>query len=188
MMVTGWLFFPLLIVPVFSARVPLCQFTVEAFVSSLSTDESILQQISALLPVCEEISEEEARRHCERNIQSYWRYLAPSLYTDNLNTDTVYQWICASDPGADACETCQLRVSLLAEIMQGEEMVVNMTRQVQGDLFCDMEGAWWDVAECQGEWEWLMPQLIVEIAKFVTQLAWTMDFCSGPIGVCHLYM
>ena len=28
-------------------------------------------------------------------------------------------------------------------------MVANMTRQVQGDLFCDMEGAWWDVAECQ---------------------------------------
>ena len=37
--------------------------------------------------------------------------------------------------------------------MQGEEMVVNMTRQVQGDLFCDMEGAWWDVGECQA-WMW----------------------------------
>ena len=110
-------------------------------------------KISALLPVCEEISDEEARRHCERNIQSYWRYLAPSLYSVNLNTDTVYQRVCGSDLGSDACQTCQLRVSLLAEIMQGEEMVVNMTRQVQGDLFCDMEGAWWDVGECQA-WMW----------------------------------
>ena len=106
-------------------------------------------KISALLPVCEEISEEDARRHCERNIQSYWRYLAPSLYNLNLNTELVYQRICGSDLGSDACQTCQLRVSLLAEMMQGEEMVANMTRQVQGDLFCDMEGAWWDVAECQ---------------------------------------
>ena len=46
MLLTGWIFFPLLIVPVFSASVPLCQFTVEAFVSSLSTDESIIQQVS----------------------------------------------------------------------------------------------------------------------------------------------
>ena len=43
---TGWMFFPLLIAPVFTASVPLCQFTVEAFVSSLSTDESIIQQVS----------------------------------------------------------------------------------------------------------------------------------------------
>ena len=188
MMVTGWLFFPLIIVPVISARVPLCQFTVEAFVSSLSTEESLLQQISALLPLCEEISEEEARRHCERNLQSYWGYLAPNLYTANLDTEAVYQWVCGSDLGSDACHTCQLRVALLADIMQGEEMVLNMTRQVQGELFCDMEGAWWDVGECQGEWEWLMPQIIVQMANFVSQQSWTMDFCSGPIGVCHLYM
>ena len=48
MLLTGCLLFPLLVIPVFSARVPLCQFTVEAFVSSLSTDESILQQVSLL--------------------------------------------------------------------------------------------------------------------------------------------
>ena len=67
-------------------------------------------------------------------------------------------------------------------------MVANMTRQVQGDLFCDMEGAWWDVSECQGEWEWLMPQIIVKIASFVTDQTWTLNFCSGPVGVCHLIM
>ena len=51
MAVTPCLLIPLLVVAVFSARVPLCQFTVEAFVSSLSTDESILQQVSVLSQV-----------------------------------------------------------------------------------------------------------------------------------------
>ena len=54
-------------------------------------------------------------------------------------------------PRPDACETCKLRVEELAVIMTEEEMVVNMTSQVQGELFCDMEGAWWDVEGCKVE-------------------------------------
>ena len=82
-------------------------------------------------------------------------------------------------------------------------MVVNMTSQVQGELFCDMEGAWWDVEGCkvelvrqycdcnlyciyQTEWDWLMRNIIVKIASFVTDQTWTLEFCTGPIGVCHL--
>ena len=112
---TLWMLMSLSMAPASSTSVPLCQFTVESFVSSLSTDQSIDQQvdkilspplriiffkkISELLPVCEEISDEEERRHCQRNIQSYWSYLAPVLYSDNLNTEAVYQRICGSDLG-----------------------------------------------------------------------------------------
>ena len=49
----------------------------------------------------------------------------------------------------DECDTCQLRVAELALVMTEEEMVDKMTSQVQGGLFCDMEGAWWDVEMCQ---------------------------------------
>merc|ERR1712066_801541 len=175
----------LMMSPASTASVPLCQFTVESFVSSLSTEQSIDQQISELLPLCQEIAEEEERNHCERNLRSYWRYLATALYDDNLNTEAVYQRICGLDLGTDACQTCKLRVEELALIMTEEEMVLNMTSQVQGELFCDMEGAWWDVEDCQTEWDWLMPQVIVKIASFVTDQTWTLDFCTGPIGVCH---
>merc|ERR550517_16328 len=171
----------------FSSSVPLCQFTVESFVSSLSSEESLHQQISALLPLCDQISEEEERSHCERNINSYWSYLGPALYEDNLNTEAVYQRICGSEQGTDECDTCKLRVAELALVMTEEEMVDKMTSQVQGDLFCDMEGAWWDVEMCQGEWVWLMPQITSRIAVFVTEESWTWTFCSGPVGVCHNY-
>ena len=49
----------------------------------------------------------------------------------------------------DPCHTCNLSVAELALIMTAEEMVERMTSQVQGDLFCDMEGAWWNVSACQ---------------------------------------
>ena len=56
-------------------------------------------QISVLMPICEELDEEEARSHCERNINSYWTYLAPALYGDNINTEAVYERICGLDQG-----------------------------------------------------------------------------------------
>ena len=51
------------------------------------------------MPICEELDEEEARSHCERNINSYWTYLAPALYGDNINTEAVYERICGLDQG-----------------------------------------------------------------------------------------
>ena len=51
------------------------------------------------MPICEGISEEEERSHCERNINSYWSYLAPALYEVNLNTEAVYERICGLDQG-----------------------------------------------------------------------------------------
>ena len=30
----------------------------------------------------------------------------------------------------------------------------------QGELFCNMEGHWWDVEQCQAEWAWFIPKVL----------------------------
>ena len=51
-------------------------------------------QAAALLPLCSELVDEDAARHCERNLHSYWAYLAPELYTANLATEEAAAAVC----------------------------------------------------------------------------------------------
>ena len=48
-----------------------------------------------------------------------------------------------------------------------------------------MENAWWDVAACQKEWAWFMPQATPVIKDMVAQDQWGMIFCAEEIQVCH---
>merc|ERR1711915_865913 len=82
-----------------ASRVPLCQFTVGAFVTTLEKDTSLDDQADALLPICEELSDDEALRHCQRNVRSYWAYLAPQLYDANINNQEVFDWACSTTYG-----------------------------------------------------------------------------------------
>merc|ERR1739838_1180143 len=175
---------PLADVPL--AGVPLCQFTVEAFVSTLESDSSLDDQSAALLPVCSQLTDPDAKSHCQRNVQSYWAYLAPELYNANIATEAVFEWVCSLDYGTeDQCEECKARVLDIGTLFTDENVMDSMTTMVQGDLFCDMDNAWWDVPACQEEWAWFMPEAGLVLSEFVWDEKWTLDFCTGPVGVCH---
>ena len=60
-----------------------------------------------------------------------------------------------------------------------------MTSMVQGDLFCDMDNAWWDVPSCQEEWAWLMPEVGSVLSQFVWDEEWSLQFCTERIKVCQ---
>merc|ERR1712126_291499 len=106
-----------------------------------------------LLPVCSDLTDEEALRRCEINM------------------------ICDMQFGTeDECTKCDMRVKQLGKIMVEEENKVFLTSLAQGELFCDMENAFWDVEACQELWEWLMPRLMDKLAEWFTQDNWTNTF------------
>merc|ERR1712215_32995 len=176
----------LCIVSTYSTYIPLCQFTVQKYVETLELDSSIDQQSAAMLPICSQLEDDEARRHCQRSVQSYWSYLAPELYNANINTQEVVDWICNINFGpSDQCEQCTLTVSYLASLFTNEEVVSSMVAMVQGDLFCDMDNAWWDVPTCQEEWAWFLPQAGPVLRDLVTEGTWSLEFCTDHVLVCH---
>ena len=85
----------------------------------------------------------------------------------------------------DQCEECKLRVGDIGSLFTDTEVMNSMTSMVQGDLFCDMEGAWWDVAKCQEEWAWIMPEAGIVLNQFVMEELWATNFCTEKIQVCH---
>ena len=65
----------------------------------------------------------------------------------------------------------------MAELVTSAEVVAGMVGMVQvddeededdhhliiffkGELFCNMEGHWWDVEQCQAEWAWFLPKVV----------------------------
>ena len=69
----------------------------------------------------------------------------------------------------------------MAELVTSAEVVAGMVGMVQvddededhhhghrhhliiffkGELFCNMEGHWWDVEQCQAEWAWFLPEVV----------------------------
>ena len=85
----------------------------------------------------------------------------------------------------DECEMCKLRVEDLGGLFTDADVMDSMTDMVQGDLFCDMDSAWWDVPNCQEEWAWFMPQAGIVLSQFVRDEQWTLEFCAGSVGVCQ---
>ena len=64
----------------------------------------------------------------------------------------------------------------MAELVTSAEVVAGMVGMVQvddededdhhliiffkGELFCNMEGHWWDVEQCKAEWAWFLPKVV----------------------------
>ena len=46
-------------------------------------------------------------------------------------------------------------------------IMTEATISFKGDLFCNMEGHFWDVERCQEEWGWIMPQVARETGLVV---------------------
>jgi hypothetical protein len=139
-----------------SPRKTLCEFTIESLVSVLSGRPSLAEQAAALLPICDQLEEAEALAKCRREVTSYWTYLGEALYPAFI-LPAVGE-LCA-EPGPEGCEGCLARVAAVAGLLAREDTVAGMTAMVQGDLFCNMEGHWWDVEQCRAEWQWFMPQV-----------------------------
>ena len=75
----------------------------------------------------------------------------------------------------------------IGSLFTNTEVVDNMTSMVQGEVFCDMEGAWWDVAQCQEEWAWIMPEAGLVLSQFVGGEGWSSNFCTEKIKVLFFY-
>merc|ERR1712235_51867 len=129
----------------------------------------ITEQIDVLLPVCSDLTDEEALRRCQRNINSYWSYFVSldfGFYRNIFYQAETINIICDMQFGSeDECSKCDMRVKQLGKIMVEEENKVFLTSLAQGELFCDMENAFWDVEACQELWEWLMPRLMDKLAN-----------------------
>ena len=78
-----------------------------------------------------------------------------------------------------------MRVADIGSLFLDPEVVGAMTTMVQGDLFCDMDSAWWDVPSCQEEWAWFMPEAGLVLSEFVWDELWTEEFCTNTVQVCH---
>lgn len=68
--------------------------------------------------------------------------------------------------------------------MTWEENVELLTSLVQGELFCNMENAWWDIETCQEEWAWTMPRIMETLGQWFGNDEWMMRFCGQVMGVC----
>ena len=93
---------------------------------------------------------------------------------------TLIMTLLSSDE--DECTKCDMRIKEAGRVMMQEDIKLDLIHLVQGELFCNMEGAWWNVEECQQEWEWLMPKMVDTLANWFTQDTWTMEFCSSNMG------
>merc|ERR1712126_110302 len=160
----------------------ICDDTIKNFLTVVENDTSIDMQIDVLLPVCSQIEEEEARRHCERNINSYWSFFVSpdfGFYREIYMRVSNINQICDIQFGnEDECTKCNIRLSEMGKIMVREDTKADLTSMVQGDYFCNMDGAWWDIEVCQAEWEWLMPELMDTLAAWFTSDTWSNTFCS----------
>ena len=91
------------------------------------------------------------------------------------------------------CTKCNMRLSEMGKIMVREDTKADLTSmvtslfcnlhntifylKVQGEYFCNMDGAWWDIEVCQAEWAWLMPELMDTLAAWFTSDTWANMFC-----------
>merc|ERR1712098_603047 len=149
-------------------KAEICRDTIDRITKVLESDDSITEQIDVLLPVCSDLTDEEDLERCKRNINSYWSYFVSLDF--GFYRNIFYQ--------AETINMmCDMRVKQLGKIMVEEENKVFLTSLAQGELFCDMENAFWDVEECQELWEWLMPRLMDKLAEWFTQDNWTNTFC-----------
>merc|ERR1712107_77151 len=143
------------------SKVTLCQFTMNGLINVLSHSPSLEEQVDA-----------------------YWNYLAPPLY--EMYIGGAVEEICDTQlPSEDECLRCQERVNLVAELVTSEVVVSGMVGMVQGELFCNMEGHWWDVEQCQAEWAWFIPKAMSAIKSYLTEETWSWNFCEATAGVCH---
>merc|ERR1712037_128506 len=166
------------------SRVTLCEFTINGLVDVLSNSPSLEEQAAYLLPICDQLTDEAALKKCRREVDAYWNYLAPPLYDTYIGGSV--ETICDIQlPTEDECFRCQQRVGLVAELVTSEEVVAGMVGMVQGELFCNMEGHWWDVEQCQAEWAWFLPQAMSAIGNYLSGEDWQWSFCEGTAGVCH---
>merc|ERR1712080_732399 len=109
---------------------------------TLSEDSSLLLQEAALLPICDQVQDQDFLRRCRRGVKSYWAYLAPQLYSNYIVAN--WETLCHIDHGTeDQCLDCRLSVEDVGRLVVREEVVEGMVTMVQGGLFCDMDGAWW---------------------------------------------
>merc|ERR1712172_5610 len=64
-------------------------------------------------------------------------------------------------------------------------IIITITISIKGELFCNMEGHWWDVEQCEAEWAWFMPQAMSAISSYLSFEDWQWNFCEATAGVCH---
>merc|ERR1719447_1657519 len=166
------------------SRVTLCEFTINGLVNVLSNSPSLEEQATFLLPICDQLTDEAALKKCRREVDAYWNYLAPPLY--EMYIGGAVEEICDTQlPSEDECLRCQERVNLVAELVTSEVVVSGMVGMVQGELFCNMEGHWWDVEQCQAEWAWFIPKAMSAIKSYLTEETGSWNFCEATAGVCH---
>merc|ERR1711971_159096 len=64
-------------------------------------------------------------------------------------------------------------------------IIIIIIISIKGELFCNMEGHWWDVEQCEAEWAWFMPQAMSAISSYLSFEDWQWNFCEITAGVCH---
>ena len=69
--------------------------------------------------------------------------------------------------------------------MVATDVLAEAVGLVQGDLFCDMDNAWWDVAGCQEDVAWLLPRAMAAVGGMVAADGWAGTFCADIVGICH---
>jgi len=178
-------FYVFCLFPIVSLSETVCEFTVDALVTQILEEQSLDEQSEALVSrVCSEIVDEEDNRRCQRSSRSYWYYLAPFIYELGILNDM--DAICSiQHSDVDECAVCGLRVQDMADNLKGNQDAI--IALIQGDVYCNMENAWWDIPKCQEEITWYIPRALVVIAEYMIEsFAGTeaSSFCADPVGAC----
>ncbi|XP_023333549.1 uncharacterized protein LOC111705274 [Eurytemora carolleeae] len=160
-----------------------CEFTLNTLVMNLSGDSSLDIQAAALIEnVCTQLTNEEDVKSCERSSRSYWPYLAPYIYEGFISGQA--EDICAveHDCQSMSCEECLLRMNDVSTELNSEESIIEIINLVQGELYCNMENAWWDIENCQSEVSWFIPRALPVIGSIITEDVQSREFCSATVG------
>merc|ERR1712098_356601 len=164
------------------SSVTLCQFTIDALVSELSQESSLDEQVTILSPLCGSLETEDDIKECEKSLSSYWWFLAPELYSATISPRR--DQICAIDHNVDdPCIECVMEIMDLSSTLIQDDVVNEMIALVQGDLFCNMDTAFWDVEDCQQRWAYIVSESMPRLGLYISDQEWSWSFCTGPVGL-----
>jgi len=119
----------------------LCE-PLQSFADHVENDTSVQNQIDVLLPVCSDLTDEEALRHCERNINSYWSYFVSVDYAfyRNIYYATSAFWIC-DITDEDKCQECNQQVKAMSSLLIEENNIaqaINQVIQIKNSMFSSL--------------------------------------------------